>query len=409
MQNELDRLMVTRGLDALVVSGKVLGNPPLVYLLNGARLTQALLIKKRGELPQLIVSPIERDEAVAAGYPVILNSRYGFADLIAECEGDMLVASVAYQQRIFTDLGVRGRVGFYGYGDQGERYEFLRSLAAVTPTIEVVGEFGDNVLLAARATKSAEEVARIQAVARRTESVVAQTVSFLQQHYTDTDEVLVKPDGTRLTVGDIHAHIRRLIAMADLEDPEGFIFATGRDAGVPHNRGDLATVMRLGESVVFDIFPREGGGYFFDLTRTFCLGYAPERMQQLYADVQAVLEDVKGAIQVGQATRRYQQMACALFAERGYVTICDDPQTLCGYVHGLGHGVGLDIHEAPGFQDALANVTTIEPGHVFTIEPGLYYPDEGRGCRLEDVVWIDPAGQVVQLTQFPYELVVPMG
>ena len=410
MQTELDQLMVARELDALVVSGKVLGNPPLVYLLNGAHLTQVLLIKKCGEQPQLVVSPIEREEAGAAGYPVILNTRYGYADLLREYGGDVLAAAVAYQQQIFADLGVTGRVGFYGYGDQGERYEFLKALAAATPTIAVVGEYTDNVLRAARATKDAREVARIQAVARRTEAVVAQTVSFLQQHAVGADEVLRKSNGAVLTVGDVHAHIRRWVALQDLESPEGFVFATGRDAGIPHSRGQLTAPLRLGESIVFDIFPREmGGGYFFDMTRTFCLGYAPEPLQRLYADVQAVLAQVKSAIQVGQSMRAYQQMACALFEQRGHPTIAEDPAALSGYVHGLGHGVGLDIHEAPSFQDTLANIMTVEPGYVFTIEPGLYYPEQGMGCRLEDVVWIDPAGQVVQLTDFPYQLVVPMG
>jgi Xaa-Pro aminopeptidase len=52
--------------------------------------------------------------------------------------------------------------------------------------------------------------------------------------------------------------------------------------------------------------------------------------------------------------------------------------------------------------------TRFEPGHVFTIEPGLYYPDDGIGCRLEDVFWIDENGTPQLLTDFPYELVIPM-
>ena len=66
MQRDLDTLMATRNLDAIVVSGKVAGNSPLIYMLNGARMTQALLVKKRGEPPTIIASPIEREEAAAA-------------------------------------------------------------------------------------------------------------------------------------------------------------------------------------------------------------------------------------------------------------------------------------------------------------------------------------------------------
>jgi len=210
-------------------------------------------------------------------------------------------------------------------------------------------------------------------------------------------------------VGDVHAHIRRLIALQGLEDPEGFIFATGRDAGIPHSKGTAVWPLRLGESIVFDIFPCEPrGGYFFDMTRTFCLGYAPPAVQRIYEDTRACLRRVTDALTVGEPTYRYQELACDFFRERGHSTLAEDPATTAGYVHDLGHGVGLDLHEAPAFTYHPRHLTPLQPGHVFTIEPGLYYPDEGMGCRLEDVFWIDEEGLVHNLTDFSYDLVVPV-
>ena len=410
MKRDLDLLMEARNLDAILVGGKVLGNPPLIYLLNGARLTQALIVKKRGETPQLIVSPMEREEAVAAGYPVHLATRYGYAELLRQHGGDMLAASVAYQQRILEDFGVSGRVGCYGYRDQGYAYVLLSALAAAMPGIELVGECGADLITEARATKEPAEVERIRDAGCRTATIVRQTVDFLQAHPVGEEGALRRTTGDGvLTVGDVHAHIRHLIAMQGLEDPEGFIFATGRDAGIPHSRGSTDAPLRLGETIVFDIFPREaGGGYFFDMTRTFCLGYAPEAAQRLHRDVLNCLDHVKAAVKVGEEARLYQQMACALFEECGHPTLAGDPTTLRGYVHSLGHGLGLDVHEAPSFGDNPGNTTCLKPGHVFTVEPGLYYPDEGTGCRLEDVLWIDEEGTVHTLTDFPYDLVIPM-
>ncbi len=401
--------MQARDLDAILVSGKVLGNPPLVYVLQGARLTQALFIKKRGETPQLIVNPMEREEALHAGYPVRLSSDFGYAGLLREHHGDALATAVAYQQRIFSDLGITGRVGFYGHHDQGAGYRFLSALAAATPNLEVVGEYDNDLILEARGTKDAAEVSRIQDVGARTIEVVRQTVLFLQRHRAGADEVLRK-SGTDepLLVADVHAHICRLLSAHGLEDPEGFIFATGRDAAIPHSKGTPNVPLRLGESIVFDIFPREIGGYFFDFTRTFSLGYAPEPLQALHRDVLDSLEHVKAALRPGVGASTYQRMACAFFQSRGYPTIAQDSTTLCGYVHGLGHGVGLDVHEAPSFYDSPANTTVLQPGHVFTLEPGLYYPEQGMGCRLEDVMWIDDTGAVQTLTHFPYDLVVPL-
>ncbi|MGC9396071.1 MAG: M24 family metallopeptidase [Anaerolineae bacterium] len=409
MQRDLDTLMTDRDLDAIVVSGKVMGNPPLIYLLNGARMTQALLVKKRGETPRLIASPIEREEAAATGYPVILSSRYNYAELLQQHDGDVLAASVAYQAAIFADLGVTGRVGIYGYRDQGNAYAFFKALDAALPAIEIVGEIDTNLIEEARATKDAAEVARIREVGRRTAEVVRQTVTFLQGHVVGKDETLRHATEDRaLTVGDVHTHIHRLITLQGLEDSEGFIFAAGRDAGVPHNHGTLDMPLRLGETIIFDIYPREPSGYFFDMTRTFCLGYAPEAAVNLYCDVMDCVAHLRAALKAGEETRSYQQMACAFFEARGYPTIGSDPATLAGYVHGLGHGVGLDIHEAPSFFDYEGNSVCLTPGHVFTLEPGLYYPDLGMGCRIEDTLWLDERGEVCNLTDYPYDLVVPM-
>ena len=409
MKNELDQLMEHRNLDAIFVQGKVLGNPPMVYMLNGVPLTRAIFVKKRGEAPVLVVSPMEREEAGRTGYDMVLNTQYRYHELLREYPDDVVKASVVYYQRIFADLDVTGRVGCYGYVDQGYAYQLLTALDAASRDITLVGEVHQNLIREARATKGEEEVARIRDVASRTVDVVEKTVQFLQSCEVGDDEVLRRPDGTILRVGAVHDHINHLIAANRLEDPEGFIFATGRDAGIPHSRGSREKPMQLGESIVFDIFPREvGGGYFFDITRTFSLGYAPEALQALYDDTLACLTKLKENVRVGEEARRYQQMTCAFFEERGYPTVGQDPATVKGYVHGIGHGLGLEIHEAPSFQDAPINDTLLKPGHVFTLEPGLYFPDEGMGCRLEDVLWIDREGEVHTLTQAPYTLVIPM-
>ncbi len=408
MRRDLNALMQSRKLDALVVGGKVKGNPPLYYLLEGAGLTRALLVKKRGEEPHLIVGPMEREEARATGYPVLLSTRYDYAELLRTSH-DPLTAQVAYYRRIFDDLSVRGRVGFYGLMDRGAAYRFLQALDEALEDVEVVGEFERTIIEAARETKERQEVERIQEVGKRTATVVRETVAFLRRHVVDEEGLLRWDDGRVLRVGHVHDEIHRLLALQGLEDPEGFIFATGRDAGIPHNRGTPNKPMRLGEVIVFDIFPREaGGGYFFDMTRTFCLGYAPPEVEALYQDVLACQMRVKAALKVGEPTATYQQMACDFFRERGHPTIADDPKTERGYVHSLGHGVGLELHEPPSFYSYPGHQDFLRPGHVFTVEPGLYYPDKGMGCRIEDVLWIDEKGQVVNLTDYPYALVIPM-
>lgn len=406
MKQDLDHLMEQRGLDAAVVAGNVHGNPNLVYMLNGATVGQGIVVKKRGEPPVFLHVAIERDEAAKSGMRLVNLGQYNFTAIVRE-KGNMLDARVELYRRIFADLGVRGDVGFYGASDQGQAYVFLQALQAALPDVRVRGEVERGLFETARETKDAAEVAQMRETARLTCEVMAETVEFMRGHRVQ-DETLVTADGVPLTVGAVKQHIHRLLAERRMEDPDGVIFAIGRDAAVPHSKGNPSDPIRLGRTIVYDLFPRRAGGYFFDCTRTYCLGYAPPEVEKVYEDVSACVDAVIAAAQVGVETRALQQLSCDFFEQRGYPTIASDPHTEEGYVHGISHGLGLAVHEEPSFSDVPSNTRTLRPGHVFTVEPGLYYPDRGYGVRIEDVVWIDEAGAVQNLTELPRELVVRM-
>ncbi|HUX76002.1 MAG TPA: M24 family metallopeptidase [Anaerolineae bacterium] len=405
MKQDLDHLMEERGLDAVTVGGGTHGNPAMYYMTNGAGVSGGYVIKRRGEEPVLVCSPIERDEAAASGLAIVNMGKYDFVGILRE-KGDRLAAVVELYRRMFADLGVRGRVGFYGMADQGRAWVLLNALDAQLEGIEVHGDLDVTPIDAARATKDSNEAKRIREMGRRTCDVVARTVEFLQVHWVK-DEVLVEADGTPLTIGRVHEEISRFIAEQRLEDPEGFIFAIGRDAGIPHSKGSPDDVLALGKTIVFDIFPREvGGGYFADVTRTFCLGYAPPEIEKAYRDVYECQAKLLEAYEVETEARCYQQMTCEFFESRGHPTVASDSRTEVGYVHSLGHGLGLAVHEEPRFGDVPSNTDVLQPGHVFTCEPGLYYPDRGFGIRIEDDLWIDPDGGVHNLTDFPKDLVI---
>ncbi len=405
MKHDLDCLLQERGLDAALVAGAVHGNPAMYYMTNGAGLTSGFVLKKRDEEPLLLCWPMEREEAAASGLTVINLGRYDFVSILRET-GDRLAATVKLYRRIFADLGVSGRVGFYGLADRGRAWVLLNTLDAQLEDVQVHGDFGVTPIDAARATKDPAEVEHIREMGRRTCAIVARTVEFLKS-FRVQDEVLVQPDGAPLTVGRVHEEINRLLAEQRLEDPEGFIFSIGRDAGIPHSKGRPDDVIALGQTIVFDIFPcQAGGGYFFDMTRTFCLGYAPPEVEKAYQDVYECQRNLIEAYEVGTEAKRYQHQACEFFEDRGHPTIASDAKTEVGYVHTVGHGLGLAVHEEPRFSDVPTNTDVLKPGHVFTCEPGLYYPDRGFGMRIEDVIWIDPDGGVHNLTDFPKELVV---
>jgi Xaa-Pro aminopeptidase len=262
--------------------------------------------------------------------------------------------------------------------------------------------------LQARATKDEDEIARIRAMGRVTTAVVAETADFLTSQRVK-DGVLVKADGQPLTIGEVKRRINLWLAERGAENPEGLIFAIGRDAAVPHSGGEPGDLLRLGQTIVFDIYPcEEGGGYFYDFTRTWCLGYASDEALKLHEDVHAVYRQIVSELKLGTPCTDYQKRTCELFQQRGHPTTLENPQTEDGYVHSLGHGVGLHVHERPWFGRQGDPSNLLHPGSVFTIEPGLYYPDRGVGVRLEDTYWARPDGVMEGLAEFPKDLVLPL-
>lgn len=409
MKTDLDSLMQSRNLDALLVVGPAQHNPAMTYLTGGGHVTNAVLVKRRGEQPVLFYNPMEREEAAATGLPGRDLSTYNFRALLKEANGVQVEAMALRYERILRDLGLTsGRVALEGRVDLGAHFAIFNALQRRLPTLELVGETGDTVLLQARATKDDAEIARIRRMGQITTEVVGRVADFLSGQRL-RDGLLVDAAGEPVTIGRVKNLINRWLAELGAENPEGTIFAQGRDAGIPHSTGNPEDVLQSGQTIVFDIFPCEaGGGYFYDFTRTWCLGYAPDEALALYEDVRKVYEQVMSELRVGEYCKQYQARTCALFEAQGHPTVHSKPRTQEGYVHSLGHGLGLDVHEAPWFGNTAANEGRLEPGAVVTIEPGLYYPDRGMGCRLEDTVWVRPDGGFEVLAEYPLDLVIPV-
>lgn len=413
MKSDLDQLMSERNFDALLVTGPSHNNPTMYYLANGATVGEAtMLIKKRGEEPVLFVNLMERDEAAKSGLRVVDTGKYDYQSLLKEAEGNRLLASIKHREAIFADMGISGRVSIYGANEQGRTLAFNNAFNAHQNTVEIVGEYLDSIFDIAMSTKDPEEIARIRRVGEKTVAVVGNTAEFLQSHRA-ANGVLVKQDGSSLTIGDVKRQIRRWLMEENLEDPEGVIFSIGRDAAVAHSSGEDADPISLGKTIVYDIFPREpGGGYFFDFTRTWCVGHAPPHVEKAYTDVLDTFNTLMSEIEANDLARIHGIRACDLLEARGHPTQRSHPHSDKGYYHGLGHGVGLNIHEAPGFRIFEGNEDILAPNSVVTVEPGVYYPDApegGFGIRIEDCVWMNPAtARFEPLADYSKELVLPI-
>jgi Xaa-Pro aminopeptidase len=410
MKTDLDSLMQARHLDALLVLGNAEYNPPFTYLTGGGHVAHATLIKKRGEPAVLYCNPMEREEAAKSGLQIHLYDEFPLSELNKEARGDAALVSALRLQKMLLAQGVQGRVGVYGTTDLSAAFAMLSHAAPFLPSVQFVGETReDSVFMAAMETKDQAEVERIRHMGQVTTEVVRLTRDLLTQSPVRADEVLLKEDGSPLTVGDVKAQISLWLAERGAEPREGFIFAIGRDAGIPHSVGNPADLMRLGQTIVFDIYPAEqGGGYFYDFTRTWSLGYASPQAQELYRQVKAAYDKVQENLDLNASFRQYQVLTCELFEKDGHPTPRTVKGPLQGYVHSLGHGVGLNIHERPWSGLGADDSNRLQPGVVMTIEPGLYYPEQGMGFRIEDTYHVRPDGVFERLAEFPYDFVLPM-
>ena len=411
MKSDIDALMQARNLDALLVLGAAEHNPPMYYFTGGGHISAAVLVKKRGEAPILFYNDMERDEAAKTGLQTKSLGAYSFQDLLKEAGGDLTLVGALRFQRILNDLGLtKGRMGIYGNVDFSSTFAAVTRLQRLLPDLELVGESGmDSVFIRAMETKDERDVERIRKMGQITTEVVSLTAEYLTSRDVRADEVLLKEDGSPLTVGDVQARIRLWVAERGAELPEGFIFSIGRDAGVPHSTGNPADLMRLGQTIIYDIYPAErGGGYFYDFTRTWSLGYASTEAQELYGQVQEIFNRLLENFDLNASFKDYQRMACEYFESKGHKSQLNTENPLEGYVHSLGHGVGLYIHERPFSGLTVDDTHRLAPGVVITSEPGLYYPEKGMGFRIEDTLWVRPDGKIEILAEYPYDFVLPM-
>ncbi|MEM7128930.1 MAG: Xaa-Pro peptidase family protein [Chloroflexota bacterium] len=412
MKSDIDRLMFERELDALLVIGDSDGNSVMNYLTGGGHLEGALIVKKRNEAAVLYHGSMERDTAAETGLQLIdrgvAHNRY---QLIQEHDGDHLAADQAYMIRVLQEQQVSGRIGIYGQYDAGEAWALLNGLQTQAPQsgldIELVGEYDDSLFTIAQETKDSDELAELQEAGRLTCLVVGEVQAFIQKHKTQEEKV-IQEDGSPLTIGHVKRFMRERLFFYGLDDHNATIFSQGRDAGVPHNRGNEEMPLRLGQAIIFDIFPQRESGYYHDMTRTWCLGYAPPEVESAWEQTKEVFDRAMEMFKVGMPCRDLQLMTCDYYEKLGHPTVLNKPGIQEGYVHSLGHGIGLNIHEDPRLTHAKNYDNKLQPGHVITVEPGLYYPDKGFGVRIEDAVALDENGDLIWLTDYPYDLVIPM-
>ena len=256
-----------------------------------------------------------------------------------------------------------------------------RVLEAGGVVLETVGA---GELRPSRVVKTATEIARITASQRAAVAGILRAEEMIRAAEIGSDGVL-HLDGDVLTSERVRAAIRETVVKFGCID-SGTIVAGGAQGADPHETG--SGPLRASEFIVVDLFPRHlETGYWGDITRTFMRGVPSSRQRAMYAAVRRAQRAALGMVKAGVKGSAVHRAAAESMAADGFVTELHNGLPV-GFFHGTGHGVGLELHEAPtlGGSDA-----KLKAGMVVTVEPGLYYPELG-GVRIEDTVVVTKDG-----------------
>jgi len=396
-QGELDRALAASGCDALLVLASSARDPDLAPFVGPVHVHNSFLIaRQRGEAAFGYLSPMERDEAARSGLRLLTPEALDVARWAREgAPEDVLLANVLERALLLAGVAPGMRLALAGHAGAG----LVQSVCAQLGESQWTFVPGHHLLLDVRKGKTEAEVAEIRRVAAATCEAMRAVANVLAAATVRDGELWVHEH--RLHAAVLRFTVRGAFALHGLEQPEGNIVAAGADAGVPHTSGGDERVLLGGESIVVDLYPK--GSLFADCTRTFCVGRPPAALADAHAAVREVLAAAHAAALPGERGWTMQEAACARLAERGWPTPISQPGTTRGYVHGLGHGVGFDLHEYPSFRRHAGPEGTLGVGDVFTLEPGLYDPEAGFGVRLEDLVTLGNDGPE-NLTPLPYDL-----
>ncbi|HWM90750.1 MAG TPA: M24 family metallopeptidase [Thermoanaerobaculia bacterium] len=339
---------------------------------------------------------MERDEAAATGFRLITPEHLEVTRWANEAaEPGRFMAWVA--ERSLEAAGISpGRVALAGHGQAG----IIQAACAELSRKGWTWVPGNPLVLAVRKRKTASELTAIRAAADGVRDAFRRVAARLAAAVPrENGELWLAEE--RLTVDRLRSEAGLALSARGLEQPKGNIVAPAEEGGVPHSAGTPDRVLRAGESIVVDLYPR--GVLFADCTRTFCVGEPPTDLRRAHDLVLTALERAHLRARPGVRGWDLQEEVCAFFESEGFPTPISEPGTTRGYVHNLGHGVGFDLHEQPVFRKISGAEGVLREGDVFTLEPGLYDPAEGYGVRLEDLVYLGPEGPE-DLTPLPYDL-----
>lgn len=387
MREDIDRILTEKGLRGILYYSDSSKNANMYYLTGFLAPDPFVFIKKVNEDPILVVNQLElaRAEKESKVKDVRPYSDYDFTKIVRSAtelrEGIMkFVASIA-KKEFAVNAPICVSPNFSVMLADYLRKEGVK----IKPTLDVVEK--------ARETKEREEIEAIKTVQKGVEEATTNVIEFLAKADVGSDGKLYYREGGKkqmLMVRKLRSIFDHAFADRGCVAEDETIIACGHYASMGHYTGKPRDIVKANEPVVLDVFPKSvRERYFSDMTRTVVKGRATKEIRRMFEVVLQARNAALDAIRAGVLGKDMQILCYDLFEKAGYQTVRGGKQISKGYTHGLGHGVGLEVHEGPGMGEL--SKFPLNEHNVITVEPGLYDPKIG-GVRIEDVVEVTTKG-----------------
>lgn len=386
LRKDVDRILKEKGADAIFLYAESAKEANMYYLTKFLAPDPFIYLKKVDEEPILIVSQMEYSRAKKESIIKDIRSymEYNIHEII-KAAPDPKTGNLNFLARVAKkELGINTKVcvppNFPAIIADALRKEGLK----IVPMFDVIEK--------ARETKEPDELQAIKEVQAIVDKATKKVIDLIADADVDNKGRLVtRVNGRKeiLTVGKVKAMLAHdfLNNWCDGEEP---IIACGPKGADPHYSGNPEDELMANQPIIMDIFPKNiRNRYYTDMTRTIVKGKAPKEIKKMFETVLEARNASVDAIRAGVPGSEPYNICCNIIEKAGYATTRGGKQIDKGFTHGLGHGVGLQVHEGPSLNEFYK--FALEEHNVVTVEPGLYDPKLG-GVRIEDIVEVTKKG-----------------
>lgn len=383
----MDNILAEKGAEALFLYSESFKEANMYYLTKFLAPDPFIFFKKVDNDPVIVINPMEYPRVQKESFVKDVRSYadYNFLEIVKSAPEPKLGFLKFITTIAKKELGIGTKIYV------PPRFPTIVADALRRESLTIMPLF--DVIEKARETKEADEINEIKAVQAVVEKVTREVIDLVANAEVDVNGTLVvRTNGKRepLTVRKVKSIFGHKFLNYGFVMEEEIIVACGPKGVDPHYFGNPKDELKANQPIILDVYPRSlRKRYWTDMTRTIVKGKASNEVERMFEAVLEAKNASVDAIKAGVLGSEVYNTCCNVFEKAGYATTRGGKQITKGFLHNLGHGVGLQIHEGPTMSELYK--FALEEHNIVTVEPGLYDPDVG-GVRIEDIVEITKTG-----------------